>query len=102
MTGLATSRTPGTPLRTALGAALPTVAALAVAAAALAGCSTGGKGTPVWTAGSSASGSATSTPTPAPTSTGSASAVPGSTAAAWKVFTDPAKTVSFEVPQDWI
>ena len=25
-----------------------------------------------------------------------------SSASAWKVFTDPAKTVSFEVPQDWI
>ena len=26
----------------------------------------------------------------------------GIEASAWKVFTDPAKTVSFEVPQDWI
>ncbi len=87
---------------TALGTSFRTVAALALAAAALAGCSSGGKGTPVWTAGSGAAGSATSAPTPSPAAPGSASAAPGSTAAAWKVFTDPAKTVSFEVPQDWI
>jgi len=92
--------------------------ALAVAAAALSGCSGGGKGAPVWTAGSSAadsptpSGSASATPgarpsgsasaTPGATPSGSASAKPGATAPAWKVFADPAKTVSFEVPQDWI
>jgi hypothetical protein len=80
--------------------------ALAMAAAALSGCSSDGKGAPVWTAGSSAadnptpSGSASAPPGATPS--GSASATPGSTAAAWKVFSDPAKTVSFEVPQDWI
>jgi hypothetical protein len=94
-------------LRSALGpGVLRSGIALAVAAAALSGCSSDGKGTPVWTAGSSAadnptpSGSASATPGATPS--GSASATPGSTAAAWKVFTDPAKTVSFEVPQDWI
>jgi hypothetical protein len=81
---------------------LRTVAVLAVAAAALTGCSSDGKGAPVWTAGSGAAGDATATATPGPASSASASAAPGSTAAAWKVFTDPAKTVSFEVPQDWI
>jgi hypothetical protein len=90
---------------------LRTGAALAVAAAALAGCSTEGKGTPVWTAGTSTTGSSTAgsstaeSPTSAPASAGAsagASAAPGSTASAWKVFSDPAKTVSFEVPEDWI
>ena len=100
------------------GTALRTAAALAVAAAALAGCSSDGKGTPVWTAGGGTAGgtaeSPTSVPTTGPTPSAGASAVPGSTAStgataapgstasAWKVFSDPAKTVSFEVPQDWI
>ena len=80
---------------------LRTGAVLAVAAAAaLAGCSSGGNGAPVWTAGSSAAESATSTATPGPSA--GTSAAPGSSASAWKIFTDPAKTVSFEVPQDWI
>ena len=87
-------------------AVLRTAAALAVAAAALTGCSSDGKGMPVWTAGSSAADgttdSATQSATPDPVTSASASAAPGSSAAAWKVFTDAAKTVSFEVPQDWI
>ena len=92
------------------------VAALALAGAALSGCSSGGDGAPAVTAGStpSASGegspaapSAGSTlpgtsPGTSPGSTGSGAAEPGSTAAAWKVFTDPAKTISFELPQEWI
>lgn len=86
-------------------------ASLAVAAAALSGCSTDEKGTPAWTAGGSPSGSATSAgpsagSSPAPGAsqgaTASGSAAPGATAAAWKVFTDPAKNVSFELPQEWI
>ena len=100
MTGTAPSRGSGTAgIRSAL---LRTGAALAVATVALTACSSGGKGTPVWTAGSGATESATSTATPAPTSSAGASAASGASAAAWKVFTDPAKTVSFEVPQDWI
>ncbi|MGO4230307.1 hypothetical protein AB4Y72_15755 [Arthrobacter sp. YAF34] len=105
MTGTAASTGSGSAgIRSAV---LRTVAALAVAAAALTGCSSDGKGAPVWTAGSGAAGDATwtatpSTATPGPASSASASGAPGSTAAAWKVFTDPAKTVSFEVPQDWI
>ena len=83
------------------GAALRTGAALAVTAAALSGCSGDGKGTPVWTAGSGTADSTTSAPASGPTPTTS-TATPGSSAAAWKVFTDPAKTVSFDVPQDWI
>ena len=88
------------------------VAALALAAAALSGCSSESKGTPAWTAGGSAGASAaaspagpsggSTTPGASPGSAASASASPGSTAAAWKVFTDPAKTVSFELPQEWI
>ncbi|MGO4803779.1 hypothetical protein AB4089_01460 [Arthrobacter sp. 2MCAF15] len=112
MTGTSLSR--GSGPAGVWGAVLRTGLALAVAGAALAGCSSDGKGTPVWTAESSpadsatpsAAGSATSTDGPTPGPSGSASAASGSsagaTAAAWKVFTDPAKTVSFEVPQDWI
>ncbi|WP_427130691.1 hypothetical protein [Pseudarthrobacter sp. S9] len=103
---------------TALPRGIRIAAALAVAAAALTGCSSDGKGTPAWTAGSSAasatastSGSATASagasttasggPSTA-TASGSGSAAHGSTASVWKVFTDPGKTVSFDVPQDWI
>ena len=86
-------------------------AALALAAAALSGCSSDTKGTPAWTAGSSPGSSGTpsaepsagsTTPAASPGSTASGSAEPGSTAAAWKVFTDPAKNVSFELPREWI
>jgi hypothetical protein len=93
-------------------AALRTGTALAVAAAALSGCSGDGKGTPQWTAGSSTADSPTSTVTSSPTQPDSTAAAPdssasgssssGSSPAGWKVFSDPAKTVSFEVPQDWI
>ena len=85
-------------------------AALIVVAAAMSGCSGAGKGEPAWTAGSSPTESTTaagtssaSAPaaTPAPTATGE-SAAPGATASAWKVFSDSAKNVSFELPQDWI
>ena len=89
-------------------------AAVALAGAALSGCSSEGKGAPAWTAGGTPSASASGTASPAdpsagsttpgasPGSTASGAAEPGSTAAAWKVFTDPAKTVSFELPQEWI
>jgi hypothetical protein len=85
-------------------------AALAVTAAALSGCSTDGKGTPAWTAGASPSGSTTpaepsagnASPGATTGATASGSAAPGSTAPAWKVFTDPAKNISFELPQEWI
>jgi len=96
-------RTPGRGIRIA--------AALALAAAALSGCSSDTKGAPAWTAGGSpgAGGSnsadasaGSTTPAASPGSTASASAEPGSTASAWKVFTDPAKNVSFELPQEWI
>jgi hypothetical protein len=88
---------------------------MAVTAAVLSGCTSGGQGAPVWTAG----GSPGASTTPADPSAGAASpgatadatasgtatgptASPGSTASAWKVFTDPAKSVSFELPQEWI
>ncbi|WP_313902449.1 hypothetical protein [Arthrobacter sp. KBS0703] len=41
------------------------------------------------------------TSTPSATATGPSES-PGATASAWKVFSDPAKTVSFELPQGWI
>jgi len=109
MTGTDTFRR--TPAR---GVSIAAALALALAGAALAGCSSEGKGAPAWTAGgtpsagASGAGSPTDpstgsrTPVASPGSTASGAAVPGSTAAAWKVFTDPAKTVSFELPQEWI
>jgi hypothetical protein len=89
-----------------------------VAVAALSGCSSDGKGEPAWTAGSSsaesptaggtpsvsASGStpgATGTGTP-PAATGTETASAGATAPAWKAYSDSAKNVSFDLPQDWI
>jgi hypothetical protein len=74
-------------------------AALMLGAAALAGCSSAGQGAPAWTATApSSSGAATASAT----ASASGSATAGATAAAWKTFSDPAKTVSFELPQDWI
>ncbi|WP_426996173.1 hypothetical protein [Pseudarthrobacter sp. N5] len=89
------------------------------AAAMLSGCSSEGKGTPAWTAapGSSPSGASPSATAPAGSASGSASptpggtsegtpasgeAAPGATAQAWKVYTDSAKSVSFDLPQEWI
>ena len=99
MTGMETRR--GTP-------GLRIAAALALAAAALSGCSAAGPDVPAWTAGGpSAPGAAASQTGPSagtttPGAPPSLSASPGSTAADWKVFTDPAKTISFELPQEWI
>ena len=78
-----------------------------LAATLLAGCGNEGKGSPAWTvepSGGSASPGATTAGTAAPSATGSSapSAQPGTTASAWKVFTDPAKKVSFDLPQEWI
>ncbi|MDR7082910.1 hypothetical protein J2X01_002200 [Arthrobacter ginsengisoli] len=87
-------------------------AAVALTAAALSGCSGDNQGAPAWTAGSgpnpnggvpSAEPSAGSTaPAAIPPSAGSGTPEPGSTVAVWKVFTDPGKTISFELPQEWI
>ena len=86
-------------------------AALIVVAAVMSGCSGDGKGEPAWTAGSSPTESATpavtpsaSAPgtTPGASATGAESASAGATASAWKVFSDSAKNVSFDLPQDWI
>jgi hypothetical protein len=106
---------------TAIFRSIRLAAALALTAAALAGCSGDGKGTPAWTAGGPA-GSATADPSggaaspgaPGASASGTASAAPGAgasagagatagaTAAAWKTFTDPGKNVSFDLPQEWI
>jgi hypothetical protein len=88
-------------------------AALLMAGALATGCSAPGSSGPSRTAQpetstSPATGPAgaggTSGPTPsepsAPTDT--AVSAPAATASAWKTFTDPAKTVSFDLPQDWI
>jgi hypothetical protein len=102
--------------RRASARGLRAAAALALAAALagpLAGCSGGSQGTPAWTAGGSPGPAESSAgiPTPGPAGTagsatpgpsGSGTAEPRPTASAWKVFTDPAKTVSFELPQEWI
>ncbi|MFE4834128.1 hypothetical protein ACFRAU_05550 [Arthrobacter sp. NPDC056691] len=80
-------------------------AVMLLTAGLVAGCSSDGKGAPAWTAEpgtSPASGTASGTASPSSTAPDGATASPGATAAAWKVFTDPAKTVSFELPQDWI
>jgi hypothetical protein len=93
-------------------------AAFIVAAVVMSGCSREGKGEPAWTAGVSPTESPTTAGTsPAsspvatpgagdtgaqPSSTGTESASAGATAAAWKVFSDSTKNVSFELPQDWI
>lgn len=93
-------------------------AAFIVAAAVMSGCSGEGKGEPAWTAGSSPSESPTAGGTPSasppgetpgstsngtqPSASGTESASAGATAAAWKVYSDSTKNVSFELPRDWI
>ena len=86
------------------------VAAVAFTAPALlAGCSSGA-GAPVWTgvASGSPSASPAGSPSPAPsgtpTATAGGDASPSSvpTSGAWKTFTDPGRTLSFELPQAWI
>lgn len=92
----------------------PTLPALLAAGVILAGCSTPQSGAPAWTAapgGSATAGAPQAAPSASATTPGSAaptasatSAEPGNaaTATAWKTFSDPAKTVTFELPQDWI
>ncbi|MCX6498241.1 MAG: hypothetical protein NTU93_05490 [Arthrobacter sp.] len=101
---------------TAISRGIRLAAALALAATALAGCSSEGKGTPAWTAGATegttADPSAGAASPGAPSAAGTASAgasagattgtTAGATAAAWKTFADPGKNVSFDLPQEWI
>ncbi|MBT2547927.1 hypothetical protein [Arthrobacter sp. ISL-65] len=80
-------------------------AVVLLTAGLMASCSSDGKGAPAWTAEpgtSPATGAASGSASPSASASAGASATAGTTAAAWKVFTDPAKTVSFELPQDWI
>lgn len=95
-------------------------AGLLLAGVLAAGCSTPDGSGPVWTAqpvtptalGSTAPGAtspgsngAVSDPAAAPGASDSASPGtpgPAATASAWKTFTDAARTVSFELPEDWI
>ena len=91
-------------------------AALLMAGTLAAGCSAPGNSDSAWTAqpDTSAGPGASTSPTagatgspssdPSTTTGASASASPGpaATAAAWKTFTDPAKTVSFDLPEEWI
>lgn len=87
-----------------------------MAGALAAGCSAPGGSDSEWTAqpdasapsGATASptGGSTGSPPPdpsaAPDASASASVATAATAAAWKTFTDPAKTVSFDLPEEWI
>jgi hypothetical protein len=86
-------------------------AALLVAGTFAAGCSAPGSSSPAWTTqpdpsstqGSSPAGTASSpAPTASPDGSASASPVPAATAGSWKTFTDPGKTISFDLPEDWI
>lgn len=82
-------------------------AAVALLAATLvAGCGNDSKGSPAWTVepsgGSASAGATPATPSATATASGAPSAQPGTTASAWKVFSDPAKKVSFELPKEWI
>ena len=90
-------------------------ASVLVAGALLAGCSTPSNNGPGWTAEPGGPGTAAASTAPAeasasatasgsakPGATESATAGPVATASAWKTFSDPAKSVSFELPQEWI
>jgi hypothetical protein len=93
------------------------MAALLMVGGLAAGCSGQGKAEPSWTAQPETSAAVSpSGPggTPGPTAsdpagsatagsaTASASPGPAATASAWKSFSDPGKTVSFELPEEWI
>lgn len=87
------------------------MAVLLAAGTLVAGCTAPGGSAPAWTAqpdtsaSQDASPAATGSPTaPNASPEGSASATPGpaATAASWKTFTDPAKTISFDLPEEWI
>ena len=94
------------------------LAAVLMAGGLAAGCSSQGKAEPAWTAQpdtSTAAGPSGPGGTPVPTAsdptagsttagsaTASASPGPAATASAWKSFSDPGKTVSFELPEEWI
>ncbi|MCU1436556.1 MAG: hypothetical protein JWR71_3281 [Pseudarthrobacter sp.] len=88
----------------------PRAGVLLLAGALVAGCTAPGGGGPAWTAqpgtppASSADAPTSPPPDPAvtPGPSGSASAGTAATASAWKTFTDPARTVSFDLPEDWI
>jgi hypothetical protein len=93
-------------------------ASLLAAALVLAGCSSQEGSGPGWTAqpdptvqpntseqpGTSRTSSPAAGTTPSGTGDAFASATPqaAATASAWKTFSDPVKTVSFELPQEWI
>lgn len=104
------SSTPGRRWGAAATAALAAVVLLS-------GCSAGGGGQPSWTAQPAASGPAGSSQasssappaSAAPTEgtetaepAGSAEASGSATSAAWKMYTDPARKVSFDLPEEWI
>ncbi len=89
--------------------------ALLMVGALLAGCSTAGPGAPAWTAQPGSAGAGTTAPASAdasatspPTDGPAASATPTTdpqavaTAPVWKTFSDPGKSVSFDLPEDWI
>ena len=90
-------------------------AALLMVGALLAGCSTAGPSAPAWTAQPDSAGAGTTAPASADASASSpstdgpgASATPSTdpqavaTAPVWKTFSDPRKSVSFDLPEDWI
>jgi hypothetical protein len=92
------------------------IAVVLMAGGLASGCTTQGKGEPAWTAQPDPSstaaastpgaggtpGSTASAPPEGSTASGSATPESGPTAAAWKTFSDPGKTVSFELPEEWI
>ncbi|WP_461187042.1 hypothetical protein [Arthrobacter sp. Z4-13] len=91
------------------------ITVLLAATVLLAGCSAPQGSGPGWTAQPDSSGAGTTAPASAGASatvTSTAGANAGgtpatgpqavATAAAWKTFSDPGRTVSFELPEDWI
>ncbi|MHC6593001.1 superantigen-like protein SSL4 [Arthrobacter sp. C152] len=79
----------------------------------LAGCAGTQPQAPAWTAQPGQESPGTGSPTPAgptaaspsgtaPPSASPTAPQPAATASSWKTFSDPGKTVSFDLPQDWI
>lgn len=92
---------------------LAAATALAVVTVTLLAACSAGPGAPVWTGVASGSpspgptGPASASPSADPTSTagtatGGTTPSSAPTSGAWKTFTDPGRTVSFELPETWI
>lgn len=80
---------------------LSAILGTALSALFLAACGAG-QSAPQWTPVGPATSSANASPAPSGSASASGTPSAGATSAEWKTFTDPGKTISFELPAQWI